>query len=818
MYLRMLKKDLKDKVGLNIVLCIFMIITSTLLVMSTGFFYTLVGGIERTYEKCNTSDVIFFTAQSMSDKEGQRRTITELLRSDPMIGEIDISERIVLPTSRFQFEGVDRRDVTSLYENEVVLSPVSHGQNIPYDLNDTIIALSDGCVAIPQFIANNAGTKPGDKLWLTTDHGNIYEFTVSHIYKDPSTSVIHKILFSDQDYERLTEEFWGRSDLYEIKLTTAFSDFMELQSWGWDLCQQLEQLGTEGRVQAVPEYYTTGKTNNQTDEAMVALIIGIFMVLMGISMILLIFMSIRFSLRATIKREEREIGMMKAIGVDSLSYKSLFIVKYIAFALFGGVIGSFAGTALCRYMIRNFITNTLNPDNGVLIAIGVAISMFFVLLMILFAYMALRRMRKISVMDTIHGENRGERFRKLPGVFLHKSRRMSVPFFLAGNDIAGRIKRYLYLIVSYTMGILVLLMVVQIKKTVVNDDFRRTYWGIADRSVMIRPEDELRDRLIDQEGSYRSVFLYYEKYYNEHGIPLNIQVVDEQDALLITSGERSAIVLQFGDYEIERLKLVKGGRIPELPNEVVVSHTLKELKGIDLGDTITLEYKVYGEDGFTTRTVQKDFIVTGYVERAHRHVAFMLPNAENIVGDDWTIFNEGLDVPDREYRATIEKMRAVNEDIRIWDFDQALDFNMGNQYGTLLDALLVTMGIIISITTFAMTFLYQQIFMEEETSDIAMLKSLGIDKKCIRRWQYERILILVAAAAVFAALLAFTVSKLLFNGIGKAALRVAEFHLASPSLPAMVFLPLGIALIVTVVMLISFQAMDRIQIWRIRNE
>ena len=137
-----------------------------------------------------------------------------------------------------------------------------------------------------------------------------------------------------------------------------------------------------------------------------------------------------------------------------------------------------------------------------------------------------------------------------------------MPLFLAGNDIAGRIKRYLYLIVSYTMGILVLLMVVQIKNTIVCDEFRRTYWGIADRTVMIRPEDELRDRLINQEGSYRSVFLYYEKYYNEHGIPLNIQVVDEQDALLITSGERSAIVLQFGDYEIERLKLVKGGRIP----------------------------------------------------------------------------------------------------------------------------------------------------------------------------------------------------------------------------------------------------------------
>jgi len=43
----MLKKDLKDKVGLNIVLCIFMIIAATLLVTSAGFIYTFLLGQRR---------------------------------------------------------------------------------------------------------------------------------------------------------------------------------------------------------------------------------------------------------------------------------------------------------------------------------------------------------------------------------------------------------------------------------------------------------------------------------------------------------------------------------------------------------------------------------------------------------------------------------------------------------------------------------------------------------------------------------------------------------------------------------------------------
>ena len=75
MYWRMLKKDLKDKIGLNIILCIFMIISATLVVMSSGFIYTLVAGVNATYEKCNTSDVFFTVSKSISDEEGQRKKI-----------------------------------------------------------------------------------------------------------------------------------------------------------------------------------------------------------------------------------------------------------------------------------------------------------------------------------------------------------------------------------------------------------------------------------------------------------------------------------------------------------------------------------------------------------------------------------------------------------------------------------------------------------------------------------------------------------------------------------------------------------------------
>lgn len=817
----MLKRDIKDKVALNIVLCIFMMVAATLIVVSIGFVYTFLGGIERTYEKCNTSDFIFLTDKSISMDEEQNSIITDLLRSYPNIGDINISERVYLSTSRLEFDGIDKRSVTNLYNSSFMMAPVSRLQNIPYDLNNELFTLESGCIALPEVMAHNAGSHIGDKIRLTTDMGNIYEFTVSYIFKDPSSSMINKILFADEDLEVLKDEFTKTMYLYEVTLVNPFSSVGELQNWGWDIHDELKRYSNEGIITGGVYEITTGKSNTFTDDAMMALIVSIFMCLMGIASIILIFMCISFTLHATVKREEKEIGTMKAIGVDSLSYKMLFIVKYIAFAIIGGVVGLVAGIPLSEVFVSKFVVNTLNPDRSVMIILGLAGSALFILLMLAFSLISLRRMKKISVMDAIHGENRGERFSRIPGVSLSKIKRISPPTFLALQDIVRKIKRYIFLVISYAIGMAIVLLVFQVKRTVVSDDYRKMYWYQAERDVMIRPDDDLRNSLLNRLGSEKNLYLYYEKYYNENGIPLDIQIMDIGEAYLINGDDKVVSVIAFGDYDISRMVIIDGGHAPKLANEVAVSHFLKEWLGVELGDVITLEYKVYLEDGFGTETVRNDFVVTAYVESlggARSPLFFTCINDGSIVSTNFDIFNEEIVCNDDEYDAYIEKMRAVNEDILIWDYDQVLDYDLGNTFGRLLDFLALSIGIILTVTLFSMSFLYQQIFIEEEASDIAMLKSMGFDKKSIRKWHFVRFILLIVIAAALAIIISMTVSKITFEAIGCAALGVANFDIASPPLAATVLLPAGLAAIVFLVMAASFGAMDQIRIWRIRNE
>ena len=79
-------------------------------------------------------------------------------------------------------------------------------------------------------------------------------------------------------------------------------------------------------------------------------------------------------------------------------------------------------------------------------------------------------------------------------------------------------------------------------------------------------------------------------------------------------------------------------------------------------------------------------------------------------------------------------------------------------------------------------------------------------------------MILVVVASFMAILLSFTVMRMLFNMIGKAALNVGQFMIVTPPVGYLLLLPMGLAVLVTVILYISFKPIDRIKIWKVREE
>ena len=77
MFLKMLKKDLKLKKGLNVILFIFMTVASILVVASAIQVYTHLAGKGRTYEICNSSDLVIVNQSSVRDREKDEKKILE---------------------------------------------------------------------------------------------------------------------------------------------------------------------------------------------------------------------------------------------------------------------------------------------------------------------------------------------------------------------------------------------------------------------------------------------------------------------------------------------------------------------------------------------------------------------------------------------------------------------------------------------------------------------------------------------------------------------------------------------------------------------
>ena len=67
---------------------------------------------------------------------------------------------------------------------------------------------------------------------------------------------------------------------------------------------------------------------------------------------------------------------------------------------------------------------------------------------------------------------------------------------------------------------------------------------------------------------------------------------------------------------------------------------------------------MYEEDGFTIDTVRKDYLVTAYIEDAVINSSpniFMAQPDGDMVCDDWSLFNEGIDCADEEYAGYIRE-------------------------------------------------------------------------------------------------------------------------------------------------------------------
>lgn len=806
MFFRMLKKDIAEKKALNIILLLFMCFASILTVCSAIVLLANTLSLKETKKKVNATEVTIVSDRDLKGIAERQEAILNWLEENENVKEAELSEAIVFNSNAVDYIGFEEDTAANIINNHVFASYIPDNHNLVTDLDGNEIELGYGMTAISEYVQILTKMKIGDKVRVTTQLGNIYEFEIAAITKDPGINGWYRMFFNSEDYEILKADSPVISDVYMIKLFDGNIHMDQTQIIN-DFTDREDEFGK------IIDAYTM---NGYHSASLSSAVFNIMLIVVSFFLIIMVFMTISFTIKTAIKNEEKELGMLKALGVESASFNWLFAAKYLFIATVAMITGFFGGIHLSGLIIKYLLHGMLKPSIVPMVIVAMIAALMEFCIILFFVAISLQRMKKISIMDVIAGENRGERFKKLPGLFLHKIKNINIPLYLAITDLTNRIKRYSFLILAYTMGFTMIIMALEIENTANTAYWIEEGWKYPKFDFIADFSDDMMDKYSQRGGSVKGAYDIFNKELEEAGIPAHINYYNFCENIKTTfKGESIVSYLQF-ERKPETIKLYEGVT-PKLGNEVLLDSYHANIHGIKVGDTINVEYYKYNDDGITYDLVSEDFLVTGTYDAACAELIVITSDEFEGAARFWTAALGGqIDAPKKDHQMYIEKMRDMYGKTVIKTQEEEVDYQlheMGNVFKIVLGVLvplLVLMMIMVTI-------LYQSVNIIDETPDIALLKCSGFDNKSIKSWQVIRSILITAISSIVAIVIlntgvyAFlrTMFYLISNIMKYCPNRdVLRFYIVTPS-----FLIVTIAL----VLFLSLFGIKKIELWKLRD-
>ena len=560
-----------------------------------------------------------------------------------------------------------------------------------------------------------------------------------------------------------------------------------------------------------PDGHTT------SNAALLSTLVVVFLSITAAFMFLVIFFTIRFTIRSVIKKEERELGIMKALGTDSVSFRWLVAAKYIAFAVIGGAVGALAGVFLGAKLIGKFYYNISYSLSVVDYVVAIISAFSITILVILFILLSMRRINKISVMDILHGEARSERIKHSDRFQLSKRKRMSLPFFLALSDILGNFKRYVLLFIAFTLGSCVVLMNIQIKDSVISTDFFYKFYDFKHIDAIVNWNGATWNELSGGSNSSQIFMKNFNKLMEEKGIDATLELRDAQNAQMLFGDEAVIIQMEFG-FDPEGMVIRTGGTYPVLKNEIIMDYYTASQHDVKIGDSVTIKYDKYTEDRLSTFETEEEFVVTGFVDRLSKFnekSVIMAKDFNDAQSQGFDACGLTLNVPESEMEVERAKLFDAFPG-QCMTVEEGIATMLG-MYKVLFEFMRNLMFVVVAGVLGFLVVMYQTIFMKDEESEIALLSSTGFDEKSTKGWQFRRLMILFVTGVLLSLILSPTVGAALLAKLFCGMLGITGFGFTRGLGLSFVWV-IFITVFISVVMVLVLRKIRNIEIWRIRNE
>lgn len=724
MYLDILKKDLKRKKTMNVILLIFVILASMFVSSSVNNILVVSGTLDNFFEKAEMTDYFVGVTGEGSDKQ-----LSQLLDNTDGVTSYKIEPFTVIDNKNLKFNG------EKLTGNEPIITPLSKSCiNFFDENNNEITNISKGeCYTLASVIDEN-NLKIGDTLEVTYNDKTVnlrIKGYLKDAYLGSSMMSMSRILVNDADFDYLCKN----SDN-----TVNYTGYM-----GYINSTDIDGLEAELNSTNDVVLIFKGSASLVKMTYIMDTVIAFVLLIVSVCLILISFAVLRFTINFTLEEEFREIGVMKAIGIGNAKIRGLYLVKYFAISLVGAAIGFVLGIPFGTMLLQSVSRNMVMDINTNYI-LNAFCSFGVVLIVMLFCWLCTRKIKKFTPIDAVRSGTTGERFNKKSKLSLAKSHFKPIPF-MAVNDILSSIKRYIVMILTFTIGFLLIVIVANTGNTLKDGNLLKTMCQKGS-DAYISVEDFANYYSEDGKQKLEKKFEEYEKGLENNdmdgrcSIEIIYKLSIEKGDKIFNSTTYQGVGTDTADYSYLE------GTAPQSTKEIAVTPLICEKIDAEIGDKVTIT-DMNGEHEYIITAIFQSMNNMGEGIRLHQDVEMNYMQASGT-----TSFQIDFDdnPNDTEINKRIEKLKEMYPDSTIQNADDYVDTMIGGISKTVDGVKLLIIPMVLLICMLVVV-LMERSFITKEKGEIAILKAVGFRNGAISALHTLRIAFVMIISIIIGAVI-----------------------------------------------------------------
>lgn len=736
MFLDILKKDLQRKKTMNVIVLLFVILSAMFAASSVNNIIAVTTGIDYYYEKAGMADYMIITLDSSSEGMEDR------LRSEPSVTGFRREQSIFADRTNFLQNG----ELLADYDRASFIMSVDNAKLNYFDKNNEIITKVDpGTAYISGSVPGACGIVVGEKFTVKVGDTEL-DLEYAGYAKDALLGSDFmgnpRFILNKEDYDVIAADERAKQSEGSIYYVNTS-----------------DTKAVEKAVSEVGGGLFKGDRDTIRTTYIMSMIVAALLLIVSVCLILVAFVVLRFTIRFTLEEEFREIGVMKAIGIKNAQIRGLYLVKYLAIAVDGALLGFVASIPFGDMLLTGVSEKmVLGSENSLIVALVCCAAVVGIIM--LFCWGSTRKVNKLSPIDAVRSGRTGERFRRRSIMELGKSRLGATPF-LAVNDVVSSPKQYGVITAVFTI-LLLLVMILANTANTLNSDKLLFLLGTTKSDVYITLTDEVMEAMGDPNSADEKIKESNRKIeatLAENGMPGKVHVERMYNAPVTSGDEKTSVVFQIcpqtkaSDYVYEK------GTAPMYADEIALSSPMAKSLGADIGDTVYIT--VNGEDRKCIVTALfQSFGQLGKIGRLH----------ESFDPDGLTVsslYSFQIDFDDHPDDAEIENRIKKLKDIYNTDsvFNSAGFVKDSTGAADIIKAvkdmiLLITLIIIVLIAV-----LMERSFISREKPEIALMKAIGFNNGSVTAHHTVRFAIVALVSSVLAAALCLPLTKLTIDPI-----------------------------------------------------